>query len=187
MMSVSGDELWFVCMSVVASNEPSIQCHMCKCLYHIGNCSSVTKSALKALTADQKNSWTCTTCTVSKRRSGHDASEVTLQDVLVAVQQNGAKVDSVLQRVINIETRLNKTEQKCDSLEKHAEAMEKRVVDLEKTVNYDEQYSRRCNLEIHGVPYSKGEDLLKVIMILRRLLVIPSLIKKSLKRITGYQ
>lgn len=46
-----------------------------------------------------------------------------------------------------------------EEFERSLKAKEDQIIEMEKALNYNEQYGRRFNIEIHGLAYSPGEDI----------------------------
>lgn len=107
---------------------------------------------------------------------------------LVTIRERVDSLMTIKETVINIETKVQELSDKYDHVLSEMKEQSKEILDLKKRlsdvemqnnteveelrqeVNKLEQYSRRTNLEIHGLPRSENEDLLcKVNDIARKL------------------
>lgn len=81
------------------------------------------------------------------------------QDFSKCLNHNEELVKSLTLSLENISTKLQETNQRCDALEKENSVLRSNVYDLQSELLELQQYSRRTNIEISGIPESDQEDL----------------------------
>ncbi|CAN8020718.1 unnamed protein product [Ixodes persulcatus] len=85
----------------------------------------------------------------------------TVDNIEASVQHMSDAYDEVLKVMKQQSTEITKLKNRVEKME--ADKSGEEVIKLKQEVNKLEQYSRRQNLEIHGLPRSSNEDLLKKI------------------------
>lgn len=173
------------CDVSISGNKDSLQCCECKGLFH-PECSRVlTIENYKKMSAARKSTWKCDSCVgetssnVSASSKGEDDSKVmsflkdlrkdmtsqfsTVQsnfnDVKSQIQEVNGRIDTLNTSVSSLfsenEQRQKETKdlkEANDELREDLRYMRQEVLDLQ-------QYTRRNNLEIVGVPTTPGEDI----------------------------
>lgn len=185
-MNPCDSDICFTCMQSFVKDNPFVACTKCSNFYHAGKCSGVTKTTLKAFTDTERDSWVCSTCNLNKSRTHQtpSASEPSLSAILQEIMKNGQKMSSLMEKMESLETKMNVLSNKHDELALHVErnttALEEvtkhvsaldasdkthtiEIQQLSTQINDLEQYTRRNNVEIRGLPLQDGEDLLKTV------------------------
>lgn len=199
------------CFKLLSRDNVNLKCSVCEHRYHVGKCSGVTKSALKNMTTETFEFWVCSTCKVHEdRQSGVSGNENSVMPPLLGepepvgvaaeIAEMNKKLTSVLEKVTKLETTL----EKYDELLKRSEHQEKEIAELtakttqleviisEQTceitnlkvvINKTEQYSRRKNIEIHGVKQSENENVLDLVKSLSEKLELPPITEHSVEAV----
>lgn len=223
------------CHKDVADGTSSLQCGECNNVYHYGKCSGVTKTKMKAMSADYYQAWKCATCHASEGRQSRDGKDgsttltatQTDADTLNLLVRQGAetleRITQMLDRIVSVETQLstqntkqekvkeileqqNKTiggveaavkflSEKFDEVSKTLAVQEKTIAELSSQVcnlegqmkikdkeikqirtalNESELYSRRKNVEVHGVPVTDKENLMGILEEIAEKLEVPT-------------
>lgn len=81
------------------------------------------------------------------------------KDFSKCLNHNEELVKSLTASVNNISAKLQEAYQRCDILEKENSILKSSVCELQSEVLELQQYSRRTNIEISGIPESDQEDL----------------------------
>ncbi|CAN7947446.1 unnamed protein product [Ixodes pacificus] len=96
-----------------------------------------------------------------------------IEKIEKTLEAHGPKYDSII-------TKLNENEKKVEGLNKktnHLEALilerDNQILSLKTAIDNAEQYSRRKNIEIHGVRGSENENLVEIVTDLARRLDLP--------------
>lgn len=185
------------CMQPIDDDSAVITCAECANTYHMGKYAGTTKTSLKALSTQERKSWTCPTCSIHARQKAKSSSvEPTLSQILSAIRMNGTKTTQVLERLSLLETKLetlsvshceltarvdsntstlDATEIHVAKLERELGEANKEMSELRSTVNELEQYERRFNLELRGLAVKQSEDIYEVINHVASYLDIPCL------------
>lgn len=175
----------------------------------------MSKSAIKSMSREKQQSWSCPTCTASKLRlpqslkdadnqtieSRVEISEPSLADVMTKLntlleridamerkhEQQLAKLDDTNENIVkqsetitgmqafldvlskqydgilkSLETHkeeIKDLKKQANSLEDQLVSRNDRIVQLEREVERLQQYSRKANVEIHGIKKTDTEDL----------------------------
>lgn len=190
-------------------------CKECEQWYHLGKCSSVTKTAYKSLSQNDAKDWLCPTCRLHNRRQGTGedgptAEATSLENLFRLMNSMNEKLTNVVLKINNLEQSIDDQSNKNDSvlikleeqgktindmehsmellaakydeilstlgeqnrtindLQKRTQELETAVrekdatiLELKANVSSIEQYSRRKNVEIHGVQKKENEDLVE--------------------------
>lgn len=191
------------CMQDVVADSSTIRCVKCDNYYHTGKCSNVTKTALKAFTAKERETWSCPTCSIQARQqSKQKSSDPSLADIMDEIKRNGSKTSEVLEKMVVLESKfealsqshcelerrvtcntsaLNATEEHVAALRHELSKANNELSSLRRTVNDLEQYERRFNLEIRGVAEKQNEDIYAIINDIAEQLEVPVLTKNDLE------
>ncbi|KAH9379121.1 hypothetical protein HPB48_019888 [Haemaphysalis longicornis] len=112
-----------------------------------------------------------------------DMSLQSTQEIEKAMSLLSDKYDEILTKVDGQVKTVEQLKKEVDSLEVQVTDREKEIKDLQLAVDNAEQYSRRCNLEIHGLPEAKKEDLVEVVQNLAQKLELPVPDKKEIEAV----
>lgn len=204
-MSVS-DKTCPKCMKTVSDSSLVMKCSVCDKSYHLGKCSGVTEAAAKNKTEAFFATWNCPQCYSSRLRgSGNDRTDSDIFAVLIAIQAKLEKMESLPEKVDNIEKSISMMSDKYDEvlnvmsrhdaelkeLRKRVEAVESRsdteeVEVLKRTVNDLEYRSCRQNIVIHGITESQNEDLLCKVNEVAQSVGLPDLLPSDAKQNPRY-
>lgn len=82
-----------------------------------------------------------------------------VQELQASVDFTSKQYDTILDQVKANQQQMSKGEEEIDALKKTVLEQTMQIQRLQEDQNESEQYSRRANLEIHGLPFEQGEDL----------------------------
>lgn len=88
----------------------------------------------------------------------------TVEGIKEAVSFLSDQYDTLLVDIRRYESEVTQMQEKVSTLETEITSQAKEIKDLHVKINVGEQYSRRLNLEIQGIPFTPGEDLCKVLL-----------------------
>nr|XP_022905211.1 uncharacterized protein LOC111417224 [Onthophagus taurus] len=189
------------CNNEVGRNTTGVQCEVCKTWFH-AKCVDLGKASAAALSVAGA-SWRCSICRspVDRRASrlflptpAPDAavptSAVTLEAVYGMIKEIRSDMRSMnsryeemvesmqfcSQRVSDFEVSMKRLDDRLKIINKLNDEnlhLKKQVTELSGRVADLEQYSRRSNLEVQGVPEKDGEDLVAVVGSLSEFLGVP--------------
>lgn len=182
------------CAASVTSGQESVSCVQCKKLFH-ASCVQVRSAKLQTV----RGTWKCDSCSgdTAKEKdqgsSGPDivavmkgidnlSSEMTrqLQGVNDNVTDVKTQLATVNDTITGIKSQLDNLAQ--ENLARHNEYLELKqeneelkaeVATLKKQVLDIEQYSRRDNIEIVGVPFSQREDVYDILNRMAKVIDVP--------------
>ncbi|XP_044758574.1 uncharacterized protein LOC123316497 [Coccinella septempunctata] len=181
MTSVCG-----VCKTVVNSITPSIQCAgSCANFYH-AKCVNISPDKLHILNGSEDVYWMCTTCRgrLNSSTGGPDVDVLKfMREVkaeLISIQNNmedfkksvGFCSDKVTDFEAAMKTFSNQMKS-MDSLKKENKDLQESVRLLNKKVADLEQSARAYNIEIHGYPEKKNENIYSIVDSIHETLNIP--------------
>lgn len=205
MTDSSGAKTCLACDESLPVDGSLLICSDCGFSYHLGTCSGVPESTFKTKRDSFKKGWNCATCRTSKARGGHSKkqeSEIGSQlaeinrklmellplkekvDALLAVKETVSKIESSVQLmsdkydevIAQLKTNakdITNLKKRMDGLEASGGAQE--IKNIRNELNELDQYSRRQNLDILGLPRTDGEDLLCKVNDLATKLHLPQL------------
>lgn len=163
-------KLCTVCVAKVTAKSPGVLCSGPCGQYFHGRCANISSDALKALNGIIGAQWFCNTC----RTSNHNNSVIIDNEEAKSSSTDSTQQPSIIEAIENLRLDFNNKyeEMKRLILEKNSEIknlsdentlLKGEIVNLSSRLDNLEQYSRRNNLEIHGVPEVEQENLLKTI------------------------
>lgn len=82
-----------------------------------------------------------------------------MKETIKGLQESVKKCESVMQLVVANERDIKLLRTEVGTLQATVSEQTSMIEHLQNNVNSTEQYSRRCNMEIHGVPCTRDEDL----------------------------
>ncbi|CAN7981385.1 unnamed protein product, partial [Ixodes pacificus] len=186
------------CLKSIPADSPSLKCVECNNSYHVGKCAGLTKTLLKTLTREDLGAWQCATCKIHEARQttpaardsqeasqfsvvGATLEEPNASDLMKHILAMSTKLTEVLTRINSIEKYIDEQSDKQDAVivkltsqEKTVEGTEHSLEELKTAVDAAEQYSRRKNVEIHGIPKKDNENLMETIQQLSAKLQLPA-------------
>ncbi|KAI5632300.1 hypothetical protein NE865_14979 [Phthorimaea operculella] len=160
-----------------------ILCSMCGGTLHFGNCSGVAEHTHRRMNAEKKGTWRCPNCRIPPTSSGESGVAAVLQEI----KEFRADFTSMRSDIDTLKSGIEGINNKYTAMEKRFSDFEDRVIALEKQSDvittlqadlaaankvistlqheYDtrEQYSRMNNVEISGLPFKKGENLMSLL------------------------
>lgn len=92
-------------------------------------------------------------------KSAVDAMEQSVNEVLKSVAFCSAQYDTLLKQVAEQDATVGELQTEVNSLKSSMSIQSEEIQRLRSELNNSEQFSRRCNLEIHGLPCRPNEDL----------------------------
>ncbi|CAN8008037.1 unnamed protein product [Ixodes pacificus] len=97
----------------------------------------------------------------------------TVEVLQTTVDSFGARYDSVLALAVTNEESIKTMQAEVDTVKVTLEEQSLEISRMKNELNDSEQYSRRSNMELHGLPFTPGEDLRKVMEDLSQKLSLP--------------
>ncbi|KAG8261629.1 hypothetical protein J6590_068169 [Homalodisca vitripennis] len=151
-------------------------CAECKGVFHPSCTRLECIDNFKKLSTRKRAGWKCDACATETdsvvSQDGRMESELSLASLMEAFQsmekELGAKITGVKTSVDSVQ------EQKSElaALKQENHEMREEMADLHQRVREIEQYSRKDNVEIVGVPLTRGEDIYSVLERLAKVLNI---------------
>lgn len=176
----------FICDSNINRNRPGVQCSGCRCFYHANaQCSELKKDQSEIFRSMPGVKWLCQSCrTTSDNGSDNDRhvqevrrSSLSRRSIIGNDNvSSGSSIENELRllresvsfcsdKISDFESTLKQFStalKNIEGLKVEQEKIKTDVIALSNKLNDLEQFSRNKNLEIHGVPELKNENLLKV-------------------------
>lgn len=98
----------------------------------------------------------------------------TVEGLQATVNSFSLKYDSVLALAMTNEEAVKELKKEVDTVQATMTEQSETIERLKEELNDVQQYSRRSNMELHGLPLAQGEDLIKVISDLAKPLNLPT-------------
>lgn len=169
-----------------------LKCADCDSLFHTECCSVGSEESLRKLTARQKGAWKCDNCkteTASGRSARSDTSEVSEHATVVGMFQalnkeikDGRKetrtrfdgleksmegvassIAEFQNRISNLEDENRQLMDRCGTLEGSLGQAMRNFAALRRDLQDTQQYMRRDNIEVKGIPQTNQEDVYKIL------------------------
>lgn len=152
-----------VCNKKFDGRASQQKCVKCKCPIHKTKCSKQVLNNSNPNSAD----YLCNTCdkpeskVMSPSEQGKHDEEVnknapaTKSDIQLLMQE--------FNNVKEMLGRLEPLEYRVETLEKNVEELGETVMEIKYKNDYNSEYSRRNNLELHGIPQTKEEDVYEIV------------------------
>jgi len=182
--------------NATANASDLAKCVVCEGYYHPGCSRLKTSEALRRLGA-RKTTWKCDSCTseTTSTKSDADQTDPAIIDILKTIQkdmaesrkENKTRFDQLSASIDNIKLSVEEFNIKLNSLQEENDKLKQEVTDMKeecRKLNEEmvslkiemldmQQYSRRNNLEIKGVPTSQREDIFFLLESVARALNVP--------------
>lgn len=107
-------------------------------------------------------------------RPAVDELRSTVEGLQMTVDSFSLKYDSVLAMAMTNEEAVKDLQQEVDTVRTTMEHQADTIERLKEELNDTHQYSRRCNMELHGLPFVHGEDLMQIMNDLSQKLDVPT-------------
>lgn len=107
-------------------------------------------------------------------RPAVDELRSTVEGLQMTVDSFSLKYDSVLAMAMTNEEAVKDLQQEVDTVRATMEHQADTIERLKEELNDTHQYSRRCNMELHGLPFVHGEDLMQIMNDLSQKLDVPT-------------
>lgn len=180
------------CLKSLKNIKIKSTCSECKQSFH-PKCVNLSNDDVKFIIDDQQV-WRCEPCskvrrqsmkmeTAEGKRSYEDVFTLfsELKDDFKRVEVNlGTSLNACHEEITETKAIINAQRERIDQLLKIVEelraensTLRKTLAQAEERIDEAEQYSRRNAVEIHGVPYRKGEDVLNIVKVVGRALDYP--------------
>lgn len=168
------------CRVQCETTEELLKCCECNGLFHPGCTKIRTMSKFIKLSEQKKTSWKCDECNVESSSTSSSTRD-TENLVLEAIKELNKKMDSHYEelkaKMDENSNSLQKLQESVDEVKKEHESLKKECKEIREQTCYvsDEchrlqqevrelqQYTRRENLEIVGIPVTTGEDVYQII------------------------
>ncbi|CAN7948716.1 unnamed protein product, partial [Ixodes pacificus] len=180
------------CLKKIVNVEKFLLCSVCKNVYHLGqSCAGVNEASYASMGSAKRDKSRCKTCRTQESRSGpqsgacssQNSSDESQSAVSAQLQTFGLKLDALLAMKRSVDTLLSlpakvdkllTLKPTVERLKAHIQELDSKVDGLSanynstiqylrEEINNGEQYSRRANLEVHGLPPASDEDLRKAV------------------------
>lgn len=134
------------------------------------------------MTSEKRDNWRCVDCRISGQsvsptlsdvlkelknlRSSFDELKADVNIIKTSVGDMTSQLKEVNSRMEKVEGRLDSVEQattKLESLQRRLDEAKNTIVELTRENNVRDQYSRMNNVEISGIPFQKGENLVSIL------------------------
>lgn len=174
----------YKCKVMAGSDSELIKCCECNGLYHPACTKIRTMSKFEKMGDVKKTSWKCDECSVDSLSTSSGRPETQLEGisaVLAAIKETNNKIDKshadlaakleanttsltkLHDTVEGIKQEQSQIKEDCKELWKEADFLRDESQMLRQEVRELQQYTRRENLEIAGVPFTRGEDVYEVV------------------------
>lgn len=97
-----------------------------------------------------------------------------MKETIKGLQESVKKYEVLMQTVTENEKEVKLLRSEVSALQATMSDQTAVIAQLQSNINTNEQYSRRCNLEIHGVPCTRGENLKETLVDLAQKVEIAS-------------
>lgn len=173
------------CKSDIPSGKEAIKCSNCGSSYHLGCCGIGTVGKLKKMSENAIAAWRCAECVTDVPGSSDNEDSPLVVELLRSLKKemednrkfNSEKFDNIERGISTVSLSLEDLKSKITvveaenaqlksdvkTLNKENESLSRRVWDLESDLSDLQQYSRINNLEIRGIPPTRGEDIYSVL------------------------
>lgn len=185
------------CKAVCAVPKDAIKCTECSSEFH-ATCSRVrTVAKLTGMSAKAVSEWKCDSCSHETASiGGHsDGESQTVLEILKNIQQEllanknehragfsslEKAIEKVNETLGSVQARMSALEQendllKAEQLKSSSETRElaKHVISLQQDIEDLQQYSRNRNVELVGVPVTRGEDVYTILSAVAKVIGVP--------------
>lgn len=172
------------CAKCAETVTDHVVCGGCKSIYDFP-CAGIAETTYRKMGADKKASWRCASCRITTphsqslidnmnivlseikaMRSDFSAMKKDVQDTSQAVSNLSSKWDDLQLRFTAMDARVGSVENKVDLLsttQKELQCANKTIQELKQDNNARDQFSRMNNIEISGIPTTKGENLVSLL------------------------
>ncbi|KAL4710091.1 hypothetical protein ACJJTC_016493 [Scirpophaga incertulas] len=128
-----------------------VECSYCQCFYHFA-CAGIAETSYRKMGAEKKASWRSVKCrTLTK-------TDPSISDILQELKNLREEI-GLETRLLTFENRITTLETKVFGLEFDLEESKKLISTLQEENQSRVQHNRMNNLEISGIPFTKGENL----------------------------
>lgn len=177
----------FQCARCDSSVRDGVQCSACKHHYDFA-CAGISEAGYRKL-GDRKNTWRCSNCkSKSPMTSPAPVCFEAIMAELKQVQTRLSPLDTLVNEVreikselLNLKTSIDTAHKKISSIDEKILTVDGRISELEKTKselitlqmniskleresNARDQWNRMNNIEIKGIPFTKSENLLDMVL-----------------------
>lgn len=199
-MSAASDTC-LACYQDFRKDEEVMTCVECCQCFHIGKCAGITERVYKTKDEETKKKLKCTACrngqtsSVNKKLAeiSKNLAALTINvEELSALKQTVASIEHSVQHISDSHDKLLEASvrhgKEIEQLKKRVENVEnsqdkQQVLKLTQELNELQQYSRRLNMEVHGLPFAEGEDLLTKLQDLAQRLNLPALSNSDIENL----
>lgn len=186
------------CKVLLSTSDLTIKCSVCDLSYHVSCTKIRTESKLKNM-GDARDTWKCDDCRndlapnasktelSTKNEAGKDPILEAIKELSVKIDQNFLKTCALETKMEQNHVTLTKLQESFDSLKRDNSALKTEmdelrnnndnlygeIHDLKLEVCDLQQYSRRDNIEIVGIPVTGGEDVYSIVAAVARAVKVP--------------
>ncbi|KAH9379191.1 hypothetical protein HPB48_009199 [Haemaphysalis longicornis] len=189
LLTISYLDSCIVCHELMPDDGKFMKCTECNHCYHLSQtCSGIACGTFTSMGQAKQDYWVCKTCrsvgsvkvrvSVRLRKSLESLPELHakvdsllllrtefvglskhVQELQESVEFTSKQYDTILDQVKHNQQQMSNGEEKIDVLKKTVFEQAVQIERLQEDQNKSEQYSRRENLEIHGLPFEQDEGL----------------------------
>lgn len=186
----------------VGMRDLLVKCVDCESCFHAECCSVGSDEALKKLTARQRGAWKCDSCksdTASGKSTRSDMSEASEQATVVgmfkalskelkegrretrtrfdglekSMEGVASSIAEFQSRISNLEGENQQLKDRCATLEGDLGLVNRKISVLQTELQDTQQYMRRDNIEVKGIPQTQNEDVYMILENIARILQVP--------------
>ncbi|XP_077283179.1 uncharacterized protein LOC143909153 [Arctopsyche grandis] len=158
----------FKCARCNSEGLDGVLCSGCKLKFDFP-CSGITKAGYNKLGGDRQLQWKCASCKTGLIPTPPGSVTASSSPTPNSLEMAHSLINDFTQKIHKLESRL-------DTLEKtnlETATIHNKIDHLEQKLNEKEQWSRRNNIEIKGVPLFKSENLIDTIVNLSKKINYP--------------
>jgi len=159
------------CNVPFAEEKEAATCSECNLSFHAACCKLRTAQKLQRMKANYPDTWRCDACAseeqvvsllqklqaeVTATRKENSTNFLQLKNSMTAVEES---VKELKERLTTVENENAELKKEITALKENSVAQAKSINNLQFDMNDMQQYSRRCNIEIRGVPATANENV----------------------------
>lgn len=180
------------CVKKLSSDEVEAKCVECKLSFHPA---CTRAGSVQNFTKSKQKSWKCDSCvkdvpSVSSNEDTEDKKSILealsslkseilssldskISTVHVSITDLGKQFATLNNKVSAVEEGQAELKRKCDWLEQENYNLGEVVCDLQTRLRDSEQHSRCANIEVQGLPVTRGEDIYQVLSAVAKAIKVP--------------
>ncbi|KAG8295236.1 hypothetical protein J6590_084244 [Homalodisca vitripennis] len=158
----------FPALILNTSNAKEVaKCSLCSVEFHPTCCRIRTVAKLSKMFAKALTTWRCDECDVDDSRKSNSASFASLEKTMISERDS---LEEVKLKLSTVEKDNLTPKEDCGLLKKENQRLAENVSQLKTEIDELHQRSRLNNIEIRGVPLTKGDDIYAVVESIARVI-----------------